>query len=363
MSQKQPRADEQAAADAISAVEDLAADPCYEPNGRDTAPDWRLWMTDGRVVDMEVILCADEDATWFRESLAPKGRARCKSDDRLSHRWTITISDSNPSRKDRPIGKLMKAVHDVLASVEREGGTPSQMRETARSELLLDREVGRHCGDFGHTSVEEPVFVGDGNGLVRTYGVTLDGYYEDLPLLLGPVQERINKKDKKIDKRPLASAADLRWLAVTLEGIPALLLNDLFGPDSPSPRPSLNSLSWDHFNEVWLVAGSCIGKERNEGFVVLRLLKGDVRPQRHVVPPPLTLPQLRSRGESRVKARPGTQGADQEDCCRRDRRHRRQTASRLARRRVVCSPARRNTSSAISPIISNSCASSISPVR
>lgn len=52
VSQKQPRADEQAAADAISAVEDLAADPCYEPNGRDTAPDWRLRMTDGRVVDM-----------------------------------------------------------------------------------------------------------------------------------------------------------------------------------------------------------------------------------------------------------------------------------------------------------------------
>ena len=284
VSRKAPRVDEQAAADAIRAVESVAEDPIYEPNGRDTAPDWRLRMTDSRVVDMEVTLCTDEDAKWFMQSLAPKGKARCKRDDRLSHRWTISVSDSNPSRKDRPIGKLMKAVHDVLASVEREGGTPSQMRETAKSELLLAPEVARYCEDSGHIRVEEPQRVGDGNGVVRSYGVTLGGYYEDLQLLLGPVQERINEKDKKIDKQLLAFAADLRWLAVTLEGIPAALLNDLFGPGSPSPRPSLNSLSWDHFNEVWLVAGSRIGEDRKEGFVVLRLSEGGDRQQRHIVP-------------------------------------------------------------------------------
>ena len=230
MSRKAPRVDEQAAADAICAVERVAEGPKYEPNGRDTAPDWRLWLTDGRVVDMEVILCTDEDATWFMQSLAPKGKARCKRDDRLSHRWTISVSDSNPSRKDRPIGKLLKAVHDVLASVEREGGTPRQMMETAKSELLLAPEVARYCEDSGHIRVEEPHHVGDGNGVVRSYGVTLGGYYEDLQLLLGPVQERIRKKDEKTDGQLLAFAADLRWLAVTLEGIPALLLNDLFWP-------------------------------------------------------------------------------------------------------------------------------------
>lgn len=284
VSDKKPRADEQFAADAISAVEDVVAPPCYEPNGRDTAPDWRLRMTDGRVVDVEVIRCTDEDAVWFRQSLAPKGKARCKPDDRLSHRWTITVADSNPSRKDRPIGKLVKAVHDVLAPVEGQGGSPSQMRETAESALLLDREVGRYCGDSGHIRVEEPRHVGDGNGMVRTYGVTLGGYYEDSRFLIDPVQACINQKDKKVDKQQQAFASDLRWLAVALEGIPALLLQDLYSPGASSPRPGPNSLSCDHFDEVWLVAGSRIGEDRQEGFVVMRLSEGRDRQQHYIVP-------------------------------------------------------------------------------
>ena len=281
MSKKQPRADEQAAVDAIRAVEDLAADPRYEPNGRDTAPDWRVRLADGRVADVEVILCADEDATWFRESLAPKGRARRKRDESLSYRWTVIVSDGSPSRKDRPIGKLMKAVRDVLASAERQGGTPSQMRETAKSELLLDREVGRSCGDFGHIHVEEPLYVGDGNGAVRTYGVTLGCYFEDPQLLVAPVQQRINKK---VDQRQLDSAPGLRWLTVTLEGIPASLFNDIFGPESPSPRPSLEGISFDYFDEVWLVGGTRIGEDRKERFVVLRLSEGGARQRPYVVP-------------------------------------------------------------------------------
>ena len=42
MSDKKPREDEQAAADAICAVVKLVEPPEFEPNGRDTAPDWRM---------------------------------------------------------------------------------------------------------------------------------------------------------------------------------------------------------------------------------------------------------------------------------------------------------------------------------
>lgn len=284
VSDKKPRVDEQFAADAVGAVEDVVAPPCYEPNGRDTAPDWRVRIADGRVVDVEVIRCTDEDAAWFRQSLAPEGKARCKLDDRLSYRWTITVADSNPSRRDRPIGKLVKVVHDVLASVESQGGSPSHMRQTAESGLLLDREVGRYCEDTGHIRVEEPRHVGDGHGMVRTYGVSLGGYYEDPQLLIDPVQECINKKDKKIDQRQLALSSDLRWLVVALEGVPALLLQDLYCSGSPASRPSLDSLSCDHFDELWLVAGSLIGEDRKEGFAVLRLSEGGNRQQHYIVP-------------------------------------------------------------------------------
>ena len=60
VSEKEPSPSEQAAADAISAVEDLVAEPCYEPNGRDTAPDWRMKLTGERVADVEVTRAADE---------------------------------------------------------------------------------------------------------------------------------------------------------------------------------------------------------------------------------------------------------------------------------------------------------------
>jgi len=68
---KAPRVDEQAAADAISAVVKLMEPPVFEPNGRDTAPDWRMTLADGRVADVEVTIWTDGGERSF---LLPRTR-------------------------------------------------------------------------------------------------------------------------------------------------------------------------------------------------------------------------------------------------------------------------------------------------
>ena len=67
MSEKKPSGSEQDAADAIRSVEELLKPPEFEPNVRDTAPDWRVTMTNGRVADVEVTTRTDGDAMSFFE--------------------------------------------------------------------------------------------------------------------------------------------------------------------------------------------------------------------------------------------------------------------------------------------------------
>ena len=170
MSEKEPRADEQMAADAISAVEEPLEPPEWEPNGRDTAPDWRMQLAGGRVADVEVIRSTDEDAVWFMQSLAPDGSARVRRDTRLSHEWTILVTDQSPAT-NRGLGlrKLMDSVCDTLASVENEHHAPEQMSEIARWKLRLNAEAGHYFGGSRHIYVlKEPHHVGDGRGSVST---------------------------------------------------------------------------------------------------------------------------------------------------------------------------------------------------
>ena len=283
MKPKAPRVDEQAAADAISAVVKLVEPPEFEPNGRDTAPDWRITMTCGRVADVEVILATDEDATWFMESLAPHGSPRVKPDARLSHEWTILVSDLSPAT-NRGLGlrNLMDSVCDTLASVENEHYSPEQMSEIARWELRLNEDAGHYVGGSRHIYVvKEPHHVGDGRGSVSTQGSVLHDsgaiHYERL---IPPIQECIAHKESDAQ---LDDAPDLKWLAVMPEGGPAWLLMDFFGPSSPSPPPRLDPISFDYFDEVWVAVRTFIREDRREGFVVLRLSEGGNKQQHHIV--------------------------------------------------------------------------------
>ena len=282
MSEKNPEVDEQAAADAICAVEDLAALPEYEPNGRDTAPDWRVQCDDGRVADVEVMRSTDEDVAWFMESLSPDGSARVWLDVRLSFGWTIVVSDHSPAaNRSLSLGKLMEAVRDVLVSVESHKGSLEQMKEKAHSELRIDQGVSRYLGYTRNVFVlKEPESLGEGNGWVRTYGAPVQTgwlYHERLVPL---IQKCI---DHKANGPWLDDAPDLKWLAVMPEGEPAWLFEDFFGPGSPSPRPGLEGVSLYGFDEVWVIIRTRIGRDNKEGFAVVRLSEGGARQQRRIV--------------------------------------------------------------------------------
>ena len=240
-------------------------------------------MTCGRVADVEVIRSTDEDATWFMQSLAPDGTARVKPDARLSHEWTILVSDQSPTT-NRGLGlrKLMDAVCDTLASVENEHYSPEQMSEIARWELRLNADAGLYFGGSRYIYVvKEPHHVGDGRGSVSTQGSVLHDsgaiHYERL---IPPIQECIAHKE---DDAQMDDAPDLKWLAVMPEGAPAWLLMDFFGPNAPSPPPRLDAISFDYFDEVWVAVRTFIGEDRREGFVVLRLSEGGHKQQRHIV--------------------------------------------------------------------------------
>ena len=302
MNEKNLAVDEQAAADAICAVEDLAASPVYEPNGRDTAPDWRVRCDDGRVADVEVIRSTNEAAKWFTQSLSPHGSARVWPDVRLSFGWTVVVSD-HICATDRRLNlkKLMAAVRDVLISVESHNSSLGQMKQRAQSKLRADEGVRRclghsrnpggleyleYPGEVDVVKNPEPPKEGDESGWVRTYGShgygspahTIDLEHDDARLVRR-IQECI---DHKANGPWLDSAPDLKWLAVMPERETRWLFEEFFGPDSPTPRPTLEGVSLCGFDEVWVIIGTQIGKDRKEGFAVLRLSEGGAQ-QRHIV--------------------------------------------------------------------------------
>ena len=221
MSEKEPRADEQMAADAISAAEELLEPPEWNPNGRDTAPDWRMQLAGGRVADVEVIRSTDEDAVWFMQSLAPDGSATARRDVRLSHEWTILVTDQSPAtNRDLGLRQLMDSVCDTLASLESEHYAPEQMSEIARWELRLNAEAGLYFGGSRNIYVlKEPHHVSDGRGSVSTYGSASHGggaiHYERL---ISPIPECIDHKANDAQKD---NASDMKWLTVMPEGEPS----------------------------------------------------------------------------------------------------------------------------------------------
>ena len=96
MSPREPRVDEQTAADAIAAVEKLATRPRYEPAGAN-GPDWRVQLADGRTADVEITTRPDGDMHGFFAALHEKdGSIKRWRDDRLSWDWTIMVVDYDP---------------------------------------------------------------------------------------------------------------------------------------------------------------------------------------------------------------------------------------------------------------------------
>ena len=283
MTKKPPRADEQAARAAVRAVENVQRDK-FEPNGRDTAPDWRMWMTDGRVADVEVTRWTDGATTAFFDAVHGKDDSlREWSNEKLSHRWTVMVFDSDPgfNKKRRPLEKLVADLASALAVVEAAANTPEQMMHTAQaaldSALLVAQglEDSVTLPDFAGLQIDDgersqhlhvdrvPEPAGHGRGAVVLLPIggvnSFSGYGE----MVAAIRDRIDAKTKQ---RQLDGAPGLKWLAVMLEDIPDIQLMQHFGPNSRMQPPILDGISFDYFHEVWVVS--------ERGDVVLRLSDG-----------------------------------------------------------------------------------------
>ena len=79
-------------------------------------------------------------------------------------------------------------------------------------------------------------------------------------------------------RQPGGNAPDLKWLAVALERLPSAQLTNLYGPYSRQPHPKLDTITFDYFDEVWVMASS------DGNYTSLRLSEGGDTQQAYVVP-------------------------------------------------------------------------------
>ena len=187
----------------------------------------------------------------------------------------------------RPLKKLLEGLVSRLAAVEKIGGTPEQMAGRAQeafdgsvfvsraSDTLtltdfpgLQIDDGEHSQRMYQSGVPELVGLGRGSVVLVPYGGPRGSAgYQQLVLA---VQDAIYKKT---EKRQLDGAPDLKWLVVMVDGVAGFQLGHYFGPGSryydPAAQmqpPALDGISFDYFDEVWVVSV--------RGDVVLRLSDG-----------------------------------------------------------------------------------------
>ena len=276
-----PSVDELDALDAICFVGNVSIYVWLEPLGHTKTPDWRVRMADGRVADIEVTTCTDEAIrSLFKELYAKDGSLKVWSDGRLSYRWIVSLVDRNPgiNKKRRPLEKLVESLISALAAVEAAGGTPEGMESRAREAFDGSTLVSRPSEDtitltdFPGLQINDgcfsqlvhlnhaPDLVGPGRGSVILVP-HVSGGGAGWEQLASGVQDAIYKKTKK---QQMDDAPDLKWLVVMVYGLPGWQLTHHFGPHSRALSPTLDGITFDYFDGVWVVS-----KE-----VVLRLSDG-----------------------------------------------------------------------------------------
>lgn len=303
MNGNEPSEAEQAGLEAVRAVVEVTDHKRLESSGKrgEKTPDWRVWMADGRVADLEVTTFTDRDIRSFSAQLHDKdGSIKTWSDERLSCEWTVFVFDRDPgtNKKRRPLEKLVECLVSTLAVAEAAGGTPQQMVSRARAaldgspldSLASDTTVavtgspGLQIYDGDHSQnlylPNAPQLAGHGRGSVALVPFVGPRDFADHGLMVSAVQHCIDRKTKK---RQMDNAPGSKWLAVSLDGIYAFHLKNLYdGPFSQPPHPTLD-ITFDYFDEVWAIARTRIGKDMTEGFVVSRISDGGTEQQHHIV--------------------------------------------------------------------------------
>ena len=303
VSGNEPSEAEKDGLEAVRGVVDVIDHKRLEPSGKtgEKTGDWRVWTADGRVADVEVTTFTDPDVRSFSAQLHEKDRSiRTWSDEQLSCQWTVFVFDRDPgtNKKRRPVKKLVECLVSTLAAAEAAGGTPKQMESRARAALdgsppvswashptiTVTDSRGLQINDGEHSQFlylsSAPQLAGHGRGSVGLVPFVGPRDFAGHELLVSAVQHCIDRKTKK---RQLDNAPGLKWLAVSLAGIYAYQLKNLYdGPFSQPPYPMLD-IAFDYFDEVWAIARTRIGKDMRAGLVVLCLSESEARQQHHVV--------------------------------------------------------------------------------
>jgi len=295
MSGDEPSEADKDGLEAVRGVEAVTAHEWLKPSGKtgERTPDWRVWLADGRVADVEVTRWIDGDEEeFFNETFKKDDSKREWGSKKLACRWTVAVAD-NPgfNGKRLSLKKLAADLASALAVIEAAGGTPEQMASRAQAELdhaLLvaqGYEEALTLPEFAGLQIEDgqrsrhvqvgdvPELVGQGGGAVVLIPISVYGFNGHSELVTA-IQHCIVAKT---DKRQLDGAPGLKWLAVVLYDVPNTQLMQHFGPNSRMQPPTLEGISFTYFDEVWAIAREA------EHFVVLRLSDGGTQQQPHVV--------------------------------------------------------------------------------
>lgn len=275
-------ADERAALDTVRAVEDFTRYERLTPSGQGDTADWRVWMEDGRVADVEVTRFVDQGT---RDLLAA-GHDRKWPARELSHEWMVQVSDLVPEQ-NRSLQELVGALTPVLRDVEAGGGTASEM--IARVNQLLNANsppgsrmvqevawlLGRSVTAYGCEPAEP-----DGGSVTTFVSAAVGGNLSTTTELAAAIQGRI---DKKQEQGQLEAAPGLRWLVVVLDEFTLAQMqlrafaeetadesHTVSAADSvPESAAPLGEITFPCMDEVWAVGPSRSG----DWVFVLRLVE------------------------------------------------------------------------------------------
>ena len=322
-----PRADEQAALDAICAVVEVA-DFEWIPEANRRTPDLCLQLADGRVIHTEVTLSADEAAKKLVGSVGSDKPFRFKE---LDWDWTVWTRENHAHERDelgRSPKEFVAAMVPVLAAIEAQGIPPKAMRDRAnaafdddpydivrffaggpRQRWLDDtpREMEfeewaltvwlPHC-DYWYVPdlvdavlhelsprrvsvLKEPTPATGSVGSIEVHTSALEPafVYAAADHLLPAIERAVTKKQQR---NQMAGYDGEHWLAVAVEGNAAAQLEEACAPEQPGTAPDLSSVQFDGYDELWV-----IGCTFHEGrYAVARFKEPGLQPTLLTVPRP-----------------------------------------------------------------------------
>ena len=297
MAQGGPRADEQAALDAVLAVADVDEFE-WLPESHEKTPDLRLRLSDGRVVFMEVTLAADQAAMKLKGSGGSKKPFRFKG---LSWNWKVWIREGHAQERDamdRSLKQFVQAMVPVLADSESEGFSPTAMRNLVNTRFDdgpydIDRDFPegprrrwlsesppemefeewalgswlRSCDYWYVPDLQDAVLHGlrprrvfvvrdpapaegsEGSIEVHVSPTQPAFMFSAADHLLAAIDLAVGKKQQKNQMKGVDGG---KWLAVAVTGNAAAQLEEACAPENPAVVADLSGIRFEGFDELWV---------------------------------------------------------------------------------------------------------------